>query len=135
MRKSVIAVSALDAGGGLGAREADVAQDLLARGLRGPVDPLRADRGDQLTQPVDQRRVRDLCDQVCRGGVHSEVRRLARPEPVGIPVALDRRHDRVADRRQAARSASLSTTAASSLGHGPGTLVRSASDPVHERTK
>ena len=90
-------------------------------GCEAPVDPLRADRGDQLAQPVDQHRVRDLRDQLRRGGVHSEVRRLARPEPVGIPVALDRRHDRVADRRQRrALSVAQHHRRILTLGHGPG---------------
>jgi hypothetical protein len=68
-----------DPGRGARVRESDVPEDLLAGLLRRPGDPLSADRVDQLEEPVADRRIRDLLDQLCRPGVDAEVARLAPP--------------------------------------------------------
>ena len=65
-----------------------------------PADALLAEGLDQLDQAALDDRVGDLRDQLGGGIVHADVAGAPRPEAVGVPVALDRGHDRVADRAQ-----------------------------------
>ena len=64
------------------------------------VIPWPPERVDQLQQPASELGVGDLGDQLRGAEVDADVARLAPPEAVGVAIARQRGHDRVADRGQ-----------------------------------
>jgi hypothetical protein len=117
-----------DAGGRLRRGQRDRAQDLLARGLRGsPHEAQRIEPVQQLHHPcllVGGHRGDQLLDRT----VDTLIGGRTRPEAVGVVLALDARHHRVAQRLQR-RSAGLGE-----VDHRASFLLPGAAYPGESRT-